>query len=98
MTRHCWKCGFEWTLSGQPGRSDNCPQCRNDLRVCLNCISYDANIAQQCRDRRADPVAEKNVGTFCEYFEMVRREFKGAQAEGNRAQKARDDLKKLFGD
>src|SRR5438094_933335 len=53
MTRHCWKCGWDWTLTGQPGRSESCPQCRSDLRVCLNCVSYDVRAAQQCRDRRA---------------------------------------------
>src|ERR1051326_599601 len=60
MTRHCWKCGWEWTLSGQPGRGESCPQCRSDLRVCLNCVSYDARAAHQCRDRRAEPVDEKH--------------------------------------
>ncbi|MBG89271.1 MAG: hypothetical protein CMO80_20580 [Verrucomicrobiales bacterium] len=98
MTRHCWKCGTEWTLSGQPGRSEQCATCRNDLRVCLNCVSYDKNAAQQCRDRRADPVYEKHVGTFCEWFEMPRREFSGEKPEDNRAAKAREELKRLFGD
>ena len=98
MTRHCWKCGWEWTLSPQPGRSDACHSCGQDLKVCLNCVSYDARVAYQCRDRRADPVLEKQAANFCEYFEMIRRSFV-APANGNpREAAAREQLKKLFGD
>ena len=98
MTRHCHNCGWEWTLAGQPGRSESCPQCRADLRVCLNCVNYDPRVAQQCRDRRAEPVAEKHLGNFCEYFEFAKREWKPQQAANTREQTAREQLKKLFGD
>jgi len=98
MTRHCWKCGTDYTLSGQPGRSQTCEKCRSDLRVCKNCLSYDPRVAEQCRDRRADPVPEKHVGNFCEWFEMAKREFAGEEAESSRTAKARDDFNKLFGD
>ena len=97
MTRHCHKCGWEFTLKGQPGRSESCHQCGADLKVCLNCVSYDPRIAHQCRDRRADPVMEKHMANYCEYFEMARREFKGAAGDP-REDKARDLLKKLLGD
>jgi len=98
VTRHCWKCGEQWTLSGQPGRGESCPRCRSDLRVCLNCVSYDARAAHQCRDRRAEPVFEKIVGNFCEYFEFVRRVFVPPPEEKSRESAARDQLKKLLGD
>lgn len=97
MTRHCHKCGWVWTLSGQPGRNDSCHQCGADLRVCLNCTHYDPRVAQQCRDRRAEPVAEKHMANFCEYFEMARREFQPGGANPREAS-AREQLKKLFGD
>jgi len=99
MTRHCHKCGWEWTLSGQPGRSESCHKCGSDLRVCLNCVSYDARSAHQCRDRRAEPVFDKHLGNYCEWFEMIKRVY-AAKQEGNpsREQAARDTLKKLFGD
>jgi hypothetical protein len=98
MTRHCWKCGAEYKLAGTPGRSEACPQCASDLKVCLNCISYDPRIAQQCRDGRADPVAEKHLANYCEYFEMVRREFVPPAENRSRENKARETLKKLFGE
>jgi hypothetical protein len=69
------------------------------LRVCLNCISYDPRIAYQCRDRRAEPVQEKETGNFCEYFEIARRPFTPKAAANNpRETDARERLKKLFGD
>ena len=98
MTRHCWKCGTEYGLSGAPGRSEICDHCGSDLKVCLNCVSYDARAAHQCRDRRAEPVFEKNVGNFCEYFEFVRRVFVPPPEEKSRESAARDQLKKLLGD
>ena len=98
MTRHCWKCGWEWTLSPQPGRNDSCHSCGSDLKVCLNCVSYDPKVAYQCRDRRADPVAEKGAANFCEYFEMIRRVYAAPKAEHPREAAAREQLKKLFGD
>ncbi len=96
-TRHCWKCGAEYQLPGTPGRSESC-LCGADLKVCLNCVSYDPRVAHQCRDRRADPEAEKHVANFCEYFEMVRREFVPPSEDRSREGKARDALKRLLGD
>ncbi len=100
LTRHCWKCGMEYKLSGSPGRSETCERCGADLKVCQNCISYDPKAAYQCRDRRAEPVAEKESANYCEYFEMIRREFvkKEDAFSLSREAQARDALKKLLGD
>lgn len=98
MTLHCHKCGWEWKIPGQPGRNDSCHQCGMDMKVCLNCVHYDAKVAHQCRERRADPVMEKHMANFCEYFEFARRTWKGAGAADKREQDAREKLKKLFGD
>lgn len=97
-TRHCWKCGTEYKLTGITGRSETCHTCGSDLKVCLNCVSYDPRVAQQCRDRRADPVAEKHLANYCEYFEFIRREFVPPQEDRGREDKAREALKKLLGD
>jgi hypothetical protein len=97
-TRHCWKCGTEYKQAGSPGRSEICDQCGLELKVCLNCVSYDLRSAYQCRDRRADPVAEKHAANYCEYFEFNRREFVAPAENRSREAKARDTLKKLLGD
>jgi hypothetical protein len=72
--------------------------CRVDLRVCLNCVSFDPNVAHQCRERRAEPVLEKNVGNFCEYFDFARRVWTPRDRADKRADSAREQMKKLFGD
>ncbi len=97
MTRHCHHCGAEWILSGNPGRSEACPQCRADLRCCLNCLHHDLRSAHQCRERRAEPVDDKQRATFCEYFEFTKREWKGKGGNA-REDAARSQLRKLFGD
>lgn len=97
MTKHCWKCGLEYKLGGSPGRSEAC-DCGADLKVCLNCVSYDRTVAQQCRDRRAEPVFDKHMANFCEYFELAKRLFVPPDLEANRQQKAREKLKGLLGD
>ena len=84
-------------MAGSPGRSETC-LCGADLKVCQNCVSYDPKVAYQCRDRRAELVEEKRVANYCEYFEMVRREFVAPANEFSRADKAREQLKKLLGD
>lgn len=96
MTRHCWKCGAEYKLPGTPGRSETC-LCGADLKACLNCVCYDPSVAYQCRDRRAEPVAEKHLANYCEYFEMARREFVQTAQESPREAQAREALKRLLG-
>jgi hypothetical protein len=73
-------------------------KCRADLRVCLNCQSYDPRVAQQCRERRAEPVLEKAAGNFCEYFEFIRRNLTPKSKANPREAAARERMKKLFGD
>jgi hypothetical protein len=68
------------------------------LRVCLNCVSYDSRVAEQCRDRRADLVSEKHLANYCEYFDFIRREFVPPVENTSREAKARNALKKLLGD
>ena len=98
MTRHCYNCGEPWTLTGQPGRGETCLKCRADLRACLNCVHYDPRVAEQCRERRAELVLEKHIGTFCEYFEFARRTWAPKAGGNQRETTAREQLKKLLGD
>lgn len=98
LTRHCHKCGSEYILNGNPGRSETCEKCGADLHVCLNCIFYDRAVAYQCRERRAEPVQEKHAANFCEYFDFIRRVYVANADLNSREQAARDALKKLLGD
>ena len=96
-TRHCWKCGLEYKNRSSPGRSETC-DCGADLKVCLNCASYDATVAYKCRDRRADPVEEKHLANYCEWFELAKRVFVAPAEDKSRTEKARENFKKLLGD
>jgi ribosome-binding protein aMBF1 (putative translation factor) len=98
MTRHCHNCGEPWTITGNPGRGESCMKCRADLRVCLNCAHYDVRAAQQCRERRAEPVLEKAAGNFCEYFDFARRNWTPKSEINSREAAARERMNKLFGD
>jgi ribosome-binding protein aMBF1 (putative translation factor) len=98
MKRHCHNCGEPWTLDGQPGRGEVCMKCRADLRVCLNCAHYDSRVAQQCRERRAEPVLEKAGGNFCEFFDFSRRQWTPKSEINSREAAARERMNKLFGD
>lgn len=90
-----------WTLRDAPGRSESCPQCRADLRICLNCRFHDLQAAHQCRERRAEPVAEKASANFCEYFDFRLREWRDPAlanpAAASREDQARADLRRLLG-
>lgn len=98
MTRHCHHCGAEYKTNRNPGRSETCDRCGRDWRVCLNCTFYDPKVAYQCSERRADPVEEKHVANYCEYFELAKREFVHKADVNKREDAARSALKKLLGD
>lgn len=85
-------------MNGNPGRGEVCMKCRADLRVCLNCASYDPRVAEHCRERRAELVLEKHLGNFCEYFEFIKRNWVPKEIKDARAEAARAQLKKLLGD
>jgi hypothetical protein len=97
MTRHCHRCGTEWTPRDQPGRGEACGHCRADLRACRNCSHFDLRSAHGCRERRAEPVEDKESGNFCEWFEMARRPWSGGPSEDPRAGIARAALRDLLG-
>ena len=97
LTRHCHQCGWEYTLRGNPGRGEVCPQCKADLKVCLNCVHYDPKVAEQCREKRSELVHDKHLANYCEYFDFIKREWQGKQPD-HREQAARAALKRLLGD
>lgn len=97
-TRHCYNCGWEYKLQCSPARTETCHQCGADLRVCLNCVSYDPKYAYQCKDKRADPVDDKKSANFCEYFEFAKRIYVPNKEINKREESAREQLRKLLGD
>ena len=97
MNRHCHNCGKKWELDGQPGRSESCHGCNEDLRICLNCVHHDRGVAYQCLERRAEPVTEKNRSNFCEYFDFALRDCSGSGGVNKRVEEAKNMFDELFG-
>lgn len=50
------------------GRKDECPQCKEDLHICLNCQFYDTGAYNSCRESSAEVVLDKDRANFCDYF------------------------------
>ena len=50
-------------------RRDECPNCKSDIHVCLNCQFFSESAHHQCRETQAEYVKEKDRANFCEYFE-----------------------------
>lgn len=69
------------------GRQDTCKGCGRDTRVCKNCVHYDPNHYNECRENQADRVVDKVRSNFCDYF-RPRADKSGSGAP------SRDDLKK----
>lgn len=64
----CHQCKKEVPILGVVGRREECPFCRADLHVCMNCAHYDTKAYNECREPQADRVLEKDRGNFCDFF------------------------------
>ena len=92
--KFCFSCKRELEIQERPGRSDTCPFCGSDLKVCKNCRFQDENAYNNCREPRAERVIEKERANFCDYFEFM-------DSQGNKvineAAEAKTRLEELFG-
>jgi hypothetical protein len=94
----CHHCGRELSLVTKIGRTDGCPFCHSDLKVCLNCRLHDPGANNQCLEPQAEWVTDKDKANFCEFFEfrvtspLSKPGAGGAQSETNRARSAFDSL------
>jgi len=68
LVLRCHHCQHSWELSPPVARSSECPGCRRDARVCLNCKFYDPGASRACREEQAEWVKEKDRSNFCSYF------------------------------
>ncbi|MFQ5466425.1 MAG: hypothetical protein ACE5EI_10890 [Thermodesulfobacteriota bacterium] len=100
----CFNCGRTLDFAGKPGRGDECPGCGAALKCCVNCRFYDPYSYNECSEPQADRVLEKDRANYCEYFEF--RESGGGSGDGgdggpresSAEEKAKEALKKLFGE
>lgn len=91
--KYCQSCKKELSLGREVGRRDECPHCRRDLRVCLNCAFHDRSAPKQCREPMAELVREKDKANFCDYFRFADRvAAPSGTGSAEQAHKALDDL------
>jgi hypothetical protein len=68
--KSCHRCGREIQTLAKIARTDGCPSCYSDLKVCLNCALHDPGANNQCREPQAEWQTDKDKATFCEFFEF----------------------------
>jgi len=80
----CYRCKSAINIDEISFRTE-CPSCRADLHVCLNCIFYDPMKSNSCREPQADFVREKDRANYCEYFRFnEKNEKKSSKEEAER--------------
>lgn len=92
--KYCFSCKKNLEIRDRPARTDACPFCGADLKVCMNCRFYDEAAYNSCREPRAERVVDKGRANFCDYFEF--RDSQAGQAR-NEIDEARRKLDELFG-
>jgi hypothetical protein len=94
----CHRCGRELQLPAGVQRTDSCPTCHSDVKVCLNCRFFDPHLSNQCREPQVEPVLEKDKANFCEFFQFRHTSaigqpgMGGTQSEKDRAKSAFESL------
>lgn len=88
----CHHCQHSWPVSPPITRAEECPSCRRDAKVCLNCRFYQATAYRECQESQAGWIKDKEKGNFCDYFE-ARQGSGGARPKDS---SAKADLEALF--
>lgn len=52
-------------------KSEECPHCYADLRVCKMCDFFDTSSYNDCREPSAPRVVEKDKANFCDFFKLA---------------------------
>jgi hypothetical protein len=95
----CWFCGAPVKDAEPLGRSLRCPCCGKDLRSCRNCRHYLTGSRFDCAESQADPVRDKEIANFCDWFALApkfREATRGEIKEMDSAKAARNAFDNLF--
>ncbi len=88
----CKSCEKPVLLESKISFREECPYCKADLHICLNCRFYDPGAYNECRESSAEPVKDKSKNNYCEYFEPDQNTKTPNSSERERALKAARDL------
>ncbi len=90
QTVACFKCQHAWNYEPPLARGEECPKCRWDAHVCMNCRHYDRQAYRECRENQAEFVQNKERSNFCDWFEPLAQQAAASST-------SRDKLEALFG-
>lgn len=92
----CYSCNetLDVHIDANVGRAESCPKCRSDVRCCLNCIHYNTNSYNECKETNAERITNKQKANFCDYFRMGSGKISGSSYNSKEieARKKLDDL------
>ena len=83
-----------------PGFGEICERCGKDLHACLNCRFYKPGVRWDCAETVDQSVPDKERRNFCDWYQTnpaLLMQTKGRESARSAAEKARDDLDRLFG-
>jgi hypothetical protein len=69
LSGRCHRCAGEIS-SARIGVRDVCDRCQAYLHCCRNCELYQPGAHNDCREPSAEPVADKELGNFCDFFRL----------------------------
>ena len=65
----CVLCGKEVKIDNKYfTKKSTCPECRGDLRICLNCRFYSETSHNKCLEQKAEFQRSRDRANFCDYF------------------------------
>ena len=89
----CFSCGKPLILPDGPvSRGATCDSCGSDVRVCLNCIHYDPQSYNECREPMSDRVVDKSRSNYCDYFSLHTGDVSAKGSKKSDVLKQLDDL------
>ena len=94
--KSCHHCGREVHVPAKVARTEGCPYCHSDLKVCLNCVLHDPGANNQCREPQTEWVTDKDKANFCEFFEFRQTGQPGRAGARSDSGSARDRFDALF--
>ena len=69
--KRCFSCNTVIESDDRPARSDTCPGCDADVKVCPNCAFFDEGAYNECHEPQAERIVDKESSNFCEYFSFT---------------------------
>jgi predicted RNA-binding Zn-ribbon protein involved in translation (DUF1610 family) len=90
----CAMCGKKVKIDEYFKRTSSCPNCGEDLHICLNCRHYSESSRHWCLEPRVELPRARDKANFCDFF----RYREGGQKPSGASENKTDDAKKNFED